>query len=134
MTFLAAISMDNILRFFKGLWKGLMDPFMFADRFGICNSAFQLMFVKQSLLIFIFCFAVVIPSITKQIVTPSPQSSVYAVPQPIRTTTQFQAHCSSKSVAQLRQLSKLVSEPPTLGSLLEARCASDLTILQILMA
>jgi hypothetical protein len=39
-----------------------------------------------------------------------------------------------KSVAQLRQLSKLVSEPPTLGGLLEARSVSDTTILQILMA
>jgi hypothetical protein len=38
------------------------------------------------------------------------------------------------SVAQLRQLSKLVSEPPTLADLLEARRVSDLTILQILMA
>jgi hypothetical protein len=39
-----------------------------------------------------------------------------------------------KSVAQLRQLSSLVSEPPTLADLLEARRASDLIILQILMA
>ena len=39
-----------------------------------------------------------------------------------------------KSVAQLRHLSKLVSEPPTLGGLLKERCASDLTFLQILMA
>ena len=39
-----------------------------------------------------------------------------------------------KSVAQLRQVSKLVSEPPTLGGLLEARYASDLTILQTLTA
>ena len=76
LTSLAAISLDHILRFFKGLWQGLTDPFMFADRFGICSSAFHLMFVKQSLLTFIFCLAVVIPSITKQVVAPNPQSEV----------------------------------------------------------
>jgi hypothetical protein len=76
LTSLAAISSDKVLRFFKGLWQGLTDAFMFADRFEICSSAFQLMFVKQSLLTFIFCFAVVIPSITEQVVAPNPQSGV----------------------------------------------------------
>jgi hypothetical protein len=74
LTFLGPISLDNILQFFKGLLQGLMDPFMIADRFRISSAAPQLMCVKRLVSTFIFCFAVVMPSITKQIVVPHPQS------------------------------------------------------------
>jgi hypothetical protein len=74
LTFFATISLDNILQFFKGLLQGLMDPVMIADRFRISSAAPQLMCVKRLVSTFIFCFPVVMPSKTKQIVVPHPQS------------------------------------------------------------
>jgi hypothetical protein len=135
LTFFATISLDNILQFFKGLLQGLMNPFMIADRFRISSAAPQLMCVKRLVSTFIFCFAVVMPSTTKQIVVPHPQSGgISGTVSDSNDDIVSGAAAVPKASFNSPKLSKLVSETPTLGGLLEARSTSDLIIPQILMA